>query len=319
MNACCRIEADQGDVREERCEQLSVGKGDVVDLPVLRRAKVLLPGRRNDFAARTRANRTNTRRTHAGGMHSDRMNRVTAHTRGRTGHENNEKHDPHRRFNYLRSGSVSWQAMEGSVSEFEFRGSEEPIVLAEDFTNDSANGTRTWEAGILLARYVEAQWADKMAGKRVLELGPGTGLLSVYLGRLRASVVSCDYNALVVALLKRNVASNGMNKRVTVRKFDWGEPLDVASLGRDQFDFVMGADCVFSLAATAKLVECLDAAMGTAAVGFMSIETRDAAVTEAFARGIRDKGFEVATVSLRGVDKEYTHPSIAIYRFQRKS
>lgn len=208
--------------------------------------------------------------------------------------------------------------MEPSARGFEFRGLEEPIVLLEDFANDSANGTRTWEAGILLARYVEATCADKMRKKRVVELGPGTGLLSVYLGKLGcAEVQSLDYNALVVALLKRNVAENRVT--VKVRRFDWGEAADVAWLaGAGPWDWLLGADCVFSLAATALLVECLHAAAGEQTVGLMSIETRDPAVTEAFVRGMEQRDFEIAAVSLRAVSKEHTHSSMAIYRFVKK-
>jgi predicted nicotinamide N-methyase len=41
------------------------------------------------------------------------------------------------------------------------------VVLTEDFENDTANGTRLWEAGMLLARYIEATLATEV-GKTVL-------------------------------------------------------------------------------------------------------------------------------------------------------
>ena len=201
--------------------------------------------------------------------------------------------------------------------EVEFRGCDGSLVLYEDLTNATANGTRLWEAGTLLARYVEANYESKLKKKRVLELGSGTGLLSIYLGKLGATVLSCDNNPLVVALLKKNVAANKVGKLVTVRAFDWSLPADVASVGTE-FDFVMGADCVFSLAATEKLVDCLDAVMQNGAtLGFMSIETRDNAVTESFVLGMQKKKFDISVVSLRGIDKKYQHEDLAIYRFQR--
>jgi hypothetical protein len=86
--------------------------------------------------------------------------------------------------------------MESESKQFEFRGFEEPIVLFEDFTNDTANGTRLWEAGLLLSRYFEA-YIPKIARKKILELGSGTGLLSIFLGKSKAVVLSCDYNPLV--------------------------------------------------------------------------------------------------------------------------
>lgn len=74
------------------------------------------------------------------------------------------------------------------------------------------------------------------------------------------------------------------------------------------FDFVVGADCVFSLAATEKLCSCLDRVMKEATtIGFMSIETRDPAVTKAFLDGMNERSFDVSAVSLAKVPKEYLH------------
>jgi predicted nicotinamide N-methyase len=85
---------------------------------------------------------------------------------------------------------------------------------------------------MLLARYFEAN-IPKLAKKRVLELGAGTGLFSIYLGRCRACVISCDYNPLVIALLKKNVAANKVAKQVEVRA--------VLFLWKPLFDDLQGA------------------------------------------------------------------------------
>jgi hypothetical protein len=105
-----------------------------------------------------------------------------------------------------------------------------------------------------------------------------------------------------------------------VRKFDWGQAEDVKSVATmPAFDYVVGADCVFSLSATALLCDCLDAVMKeNSTIGFMSIETRDPAVTKAFVDGMNERKFDVSVVSLAKVPKEYQHQSMSIYRFQRK-
>lgn len=209
---------------------------------------------------------------------------------------------------------------EDEVKEFTFMGMD-PILLAEDFDNDHANGTRLWEAGMLLSRYIEKNMPDKMQGKTIVELGAGTGLFSVFLGRLRAKeVIACDNVPIVLKLLKQNIATNKVSKNVKALQFDWGDKDAVEKLrAKGEADFVMGADCVFSLSATKLLVECLARLMETShPVGFMSIETRDNAVTDCFVAGMKEANFDIGTVSLRGIDKQYLHPDISIYRFQRK-
>ncbi len=54
---------------------------------------------------------------------------------------------------------------------------------------------------------------------------------------------------------------------------------------------------------------------GRETVGFMSIETRDDAVTRSFVEGMIALQFEVTAVSQKGIDSEYRHPDIQIYRF----
>ena len=211
--------------------------------------------------------------------------------------------------------------MEESPSqEFEFLGMPR-VKLLEDFENDTANGTRLWEAGMLLCRYGEKNdFLHSMRGQNVLELGAGTGLLSIYLAHCGAKVLCTDNNGLVFALLKRNLALNKVSGSVQAKKLDWSVEKDISSLENapQPWDFIMGADCVFSLVATQALVACLDRVMAPQSVCLMSIETRDDAVTEAFVAGMRERDFEVSKCSLRGIPKKYLHEDLAIFRCVRK-
>lgn len=204
------------------------------------------------------------------------------------------------------------------VSRFEFRGDIE-ISLVEDFENDSANGTRLWEAGMLLSRFVEVNMGvDKLKGRKVLELGAGTGLLGLYLSRLRADVLMVDYNELVLRLLKENVKEN--KSKAKVEKFDWSDGEAVQRLCEQQFDYIMGADCVFSLEATRSLVRCLETlcTANSGTIVYMSIETRDDAVTKCFVDEMEAANFSVVITSQKGVDPQYRHEDVQIYRCQRK-
>lgn len=146
------------------------------------------------------------------------------------------------------------------------------IKVSEDFENDTANGTRLWEAGMLLTRFIELFLSDQMKKKSVLELGSGTGVTGIYLGLLGAQVVAADNNDIVLPLLKSNVVKNKVEENVKVIKFDWCKEEDVSSIANTYFDYIIGADCVFSLAATDGLCKCLERLMkGKKTVGYMCI------------------------------------------------
>lgn len=206
-----------------------------------------------------------------------------------------------------------------TVQRLAFRGNVS-LDIEEDFVNDTANGTRVWEAGQVLARAADAHalgagvpWAD---GARVLELGAGTGVTGLLLAALGAEVTMGDNNELVLALLAANVQRN--NSRAHVEQLDWRT--DTARFAAREWDWIVGADCVFSLAATASLVDFLTACMEhKPTVGCMAVETRDDAVTLAFLRGLRAKGFVVHELPLDEIpelDPELMHPDMHLFRFQ---
>ena len=86
------------------------------------------------------------------------------------------------------------------------------LKVFEDFENDTANGTRVWEAGVLLNKYLELD--EGFRGKKVLELGAGTGVTGLMLAKRDCDVTACDNNDLVVDLLKKNVTSNGVEDKM---------------------------------------------------------------------------------------------------------
>jgi predicted nicotinamide N-methyase len=102
-------------------------------------------------------------------------------------------------------------------------------------------GAALWPAAIALAHEVAAR-PDEWAGRRVLELGAGTGLPGIVAASLGAHVVQTDKHALALALCERNGARNGAPRgSLAYRRADWAA-WDVD----ERFDWIVGADVCYA-------------------------------------------------------------------------
>ncbi|MCJ1309464.1 hypothetical protein MMC25_003124 [Agyrium rufum] len=130
------------------------------------------------------------------------------------------------------------------------------ITLLESRHLIAASGTtglRTWEAALNLGQFLHTEAGSQLVrGKRVLELGAGTGFLSILLAKHLKSdfVLATDGSGQVIDDLSANLFLNGLEDerffKAAVMK--WGHALvdDMLSdtEGRDSFDVVIGADLV---------------------------------------------------------------------------
>lgn len=126
---------------------------------------------------------------------------------------------------------------------------EAPSLLASSGTT----GFRTWEAALFLGTYLSSpKGIHLITGKTVLELGAGTGLLSIFcakhLGAQRVLVT--DGSQMVISDLKANLNLNGLegSELIQTSILEWGHALigGVADCRKDRrsFDLVLGADVV---------------------------------------------------------------------------
>ena len=126
---------------------------------------------------------------------------------------------------------------------------EAPSLLASSGTT----GFRTWEAALFLGAYLSSPEGNHfVSGKSILELGAGTGFLSIFcvkhLGAQR--VLATDGSQMVISDLQSNLHLNGLEGSEVIQTtiLQWGHALiggnaDGRKDGRS-YDLVLGADVV---------------------------------------------------------------------------
>ncbi len=110
-------------------------------------------------------------------------------------------------------------------------------------------GIMLWPAAIALAHEVASR---DMAGKRILELGAGTGLPGIIAAARGAHVVQTDRQRLVLHVCKRNAERN----RVTTiehRIADWTAWDNV-----ERYDVILGSDILYAPPLHASLRQIFD-------------------------------------------------------------
>lgn len=123
-------------------------------------------------------------------------------------------------------------------------------------------GLRTWEAALHMGNYLCTHASSVVRGKSILELGAGTGYVSIMCAKhLGAShVIATDGSDDVVAGLSANFELNGLQDgpRIEGRELWWGRPL----LGGEHppwdsghtIDVALGADVTYDGSAIPALV-----------------------------------------------------------------
>jgi predicted nicotinamide N-methyase len=103
-------------------------------------------------------------------------------------------------------------------------------------------GVALWPAAIALAHEVAAR-PEEFRGRRVLELGAGTGLPGIVAASLGARVVQTDRHEVPMSVCRRNGERNGVGA-IEHRLADWTTWDDA-----ERYDWVLGSDILYGEAA----------------------------------------------------------------------
>ncbi|CAO2651536.1 Nn.00g041060.m01.CDS01 [Neocucurbitaria sp. VM-36] len=183
------------------------------------------------------------------------------------------------------------------------------VTLLEARSVISSSGTtglRTWEAALLLGSYLVSDYGRAIIqGKKVFELGAGTGMLSIlcakYLGV--AGIVATDGDESVVDAIKTNIFLNGLDTddsskcQVRTAALKWGWPIDATTFSEDYGmetpDVLFGADVTYDKSVIPRLAATLWAffELNPALQVLISATIRNEQTFETFLNACRRNGF----------------------------
>jgi protein-lysine N-methyltransferase EEF2KMT len=181
-------------------------------------------------------------------------------------------------------------------TDFDFPATPVMIEEAQYLLGSASNvGLRTWEASLRLAHFL---WnhQDLIRSRRVLELGAGTGFLSIFCSAaLHAKqVIATDGNERVLESLQHNINLNhpyyGQNTPPVVKKLSWEDAEDFDSMTKSESgaefkpDIVIGADITYHPDACKALASLLAklARSHPACESFISVTVRDVKLLKDF-------------------------------------
>eukprot|EP01061_Rhynchopus_euleeides_P032014 TRINITY_DN53070_c0_g1_i1.p1 TRINITY_DN53070_c0_g1~~TRINITY_DN53070_c0_g1_i1.p1 ORF type:complete len:234 (+),score=73.41 TRINITY_DN53070_c0_g1_i1:53-703(+) len=99
-----------------------------------------------------------------------------------------------------------------------------------------------WDAASPFAEWI-CENKSLLEGKRVAEVGAGTGLVGIVAAKLGAREVVLTDLPTELPLLQRNAELNGVTDTVAVRPCSWGDAEHMEALGK--FDVVLVSDCLY--------------------------------------------------------------------------
>ena len=134
-------------------------------------------------------------------------------------------------------------------------------------------GLRVWDASLHLAYFLSTEGALLVEGKTVLELGAGTGLLSILCaGPLKAAkVISTDGDMDVVESIETNTNLNsailknpGGKTNLEAKALDWADTSAISQIFERKgnavpLDLVLGADIIYAIESQEILVTMFSA------------------------------------------------------------
>lgn len=125
---------------------------------------------------------------------------------------------------------------------------------------------KVWEASFVLAHFLARQ--PVVAGRRILEIGAGIGVVGIYAALCGHDVTITDNNDDALLFARANALLNGC-PQVPVRNLDWRTPAQSRP-----FDMIVGADVVYDKSSYGDLINFLREVLAPEGMVFLAKNER---------------------------------------------
>jgi predicted nicotinamide N-methyase len=167
-----------------------------------------------------------------------------------------------------------------------------------------STGTTLYLSSQLLAHYIQE---TTPRGTKAIELGAGTGLVSIALGVIGWEVWATDLHNVIDDVLQVNIDRNREGS-VIVQELDWCAPewkwtsQDNQASQAPEFDLIACADGIYSIELIQPLLRTLEILSGgRSPLIFLAFERRDTDVIDLFFEQSHNLGFTSRKVNLRRI------------------
>ena len=190
-----------------------------------------------------------------------------------------------------------------------------PLLIKQTMSTGSmwqaSTGSAVWGGGVTLVSYMDSLGSEYWQGKRVLELGTGSGLASITAAKLgAATALATDRDPAVLLLAAENAAANGAGRGAFgTAEYNWGDTPPRAGES-DQWDLVIGADLTYNREAWPYLVQAFKALKAPAVLSASERRPNELASLEAY---LTESGLTF-TVAPSPMKAGYARDKVRVYR-----
>ncbi|XP_032501746.1 EEF1A lysine methyltransferase 3 [Phocoena sinus] len=182
------------------------------------------------------------------------------------------------------------------------------LSITENFGSRLGVAAHVWDAALSLCNYFESQNVD-FRGKKVIELGAGTGIVGI-LAALQGGDVTITDLPLVLEQIQGNVQANvPAGGGAQVRALSWG--IDQHVFPGD-YDLVLGADIVYLEPTFPLLLGTLQHLCGPHGTIYLASKMRDEHGTESFFQHLLPHHFQLELA------KRDENENVNIYRARHR-
>ena len=144
------------------------------------------------------------------------------------------------------------------LREYEFEDQSVPSVKvcqSPDF--QFGFGSTVWDAALVLCAFLESPTGkDMIAGKACIELGAGTGIVSIAASVLGAGKSVATDIETCVPFIRQNIGLNVHSVNCSALGLDWTS--DKSSVRDVSFDWILCADCVYEPSSVTALIDTIE-------------------------------------------------------------